>query len=66
VYKLIPVKKVTDLSGAPFVARELMLVKVSRTPSWSHWNIHERDGLLAREAKIPHQPLNVSLLVRWS
>ena len=30
IYKLIPVKKVTDLSGAPFVARELMLVKVSR------------------------------------
>ncbi len=34
VYKLIPVKKVTDLSGAPFVARELMLVKVSRIPAW--------------------------------
>lgn len=29
IYKLISVKKVTDLSGAPFVARELMLVKVS-------------------------------------
>ena len=58
VYKLIPVKKVTDLSGAPFVARELMLVKVSRIPSWLCLTIHERDGLLARQGKLPNQPLN--------
>lgn len=28
VYKLISVMKVTDLSDVPFIARELMLIKV--------------------------------------
>lgn len=32
VYKLISVTKVTDLTDVPFIARELMLIKVRTQP----------------------------------